>query len=87
MFSCNLRCRLIFSHGCSQTCRVSSLRAGPEVVFRITCTLIVNLCGISHVISINEYRPTFLLGERGSRVTRVRSHKWCVRVWNSPEDL
>ena len=29
VFSCNLRCRLIFLHGCSRTYRVASLRAGP----------------------------------------------------------
>ena len=29
VFSCNLRCLLIFLHGCSRTYRVASLRAGP----------------------------------------------------------
>ena len=29
VFSCNLRCRLIFWHGRSRTYRVASLRAGP----------------------------------------------------------
>ena len=29
MFSCNLRCLLIFFHGRSRTYRVASLRAGP----------------------------------------------------------
>ena len=29
VFSCNLRCWLIFLHGCSRTYRVASLRAGP----------------------------------------------------------
>ena len=29
MFSCNLRCLLIFLHGRSRTYRVASLRAGP----------------------------------------------------------
>ena len=29
VFSCNLRCRLIFLHGWSRTYRVASLRAGP----------------------------------------------------------
>ena len=57
VFSCNLRCMLIFLHGCSWTYRVASLRAGP--VGRISynlyaCTLIVNMCGMSLVISINE---------------------------------
>ena len=48
VFSCNLRCRLIFLHDCSRTHRVASLRAGP--VGRITCTLIVNMCVLSLVI-------------------------------------
>ena len=48
--SCNLRCRLIFLHGCSRTYRVASLRAGWLAVFHITCTLIVNMCGMSLVI-------------------------------------
>ena len=39
VFSCNLRYWWIFLHGCSQTYRVASLR--------ITCTLIVNMCGMS----------------------------------------
>ena len=59
MFSCNLRCLLIFLHGRSRTYRVASLRAGSVAVFRITCTLIVNMCGVSLVISINEYTLLF----------------------------
>ena len=31
-----------------------------RAVFRITCTLIVNMCGMSLVISINEYTLVFI---------------------------
>ena len=66
VFSCNLRCLLIFLHGRSRTYQSTGYtKYGPPVqlacvlgrwaVFRITCTFIVNMCGMSLVISINEY--------------------------------
>ena len=55
MFSCNLRCRLIFLHGCSQTYRVASLRAGP--VGRISYNLYFDCKHVRSVTCdlINEY--------------------------------
>ena len=55
MFSCNLRCRLIFLHGCSRTYRVASLRAGP--VGRISYNLYFD-CKRARSVTcdlINEY--------------------------------
>ena len=55
MFSCNLRCRLIFLHGCSRTYRVASLRAGP--VGRISYNLYFDCKHVRSVTCdlINEY--------------------------------
>ena len=47
MLSCNLRCRLIFLHGCSRTYRVASLLAGPVGRISYNLYLIVNMCGLS----------------------------------------
>ena len=59
MFSCNLRFRLIFSHGCFRTYCVASLRAGP--VGRISYNLYFDCKHVRSVTCdlINEY--TFLL--------------------------
>ena len=55
MFSCNLRCRLIFLHGRSRTYRVASLRAGP--VGRISYNLYFDCKHVRYVTCdlINEY--------------------------------
>ena len=57
MFSCNLRCRLIFLHGnlCFRTYRVASLRAGP--VGRISYNLNFDCKHVRSVTCdlINEY--------------------------------
>ena len=60
MFSCNLRCLLIFLHGCSQTYRVASLRAGP--VGRISYNLHFDCKHVRSVTCdlINEYTFLFL---------------------------
>ena len=60
MFSCNLRCRLIFLHGFSRTYRVASLRAGP--VGRISYNLYFDC---KHVRSVtcdlrNEYTKSII---------------------------
>ena len=62
MFSCNLRCRLIFLYGCSRTYRVASLRAGP--VGRISYNLYFDCKHVRSVTCdlINEY--TFFGGVR-----------------------
>ena len=59
MFSCNLRFRLIFLHGCSRTHCVASLRAVP--VGRISYNLYFDCKHVRSVICdlINEY--TFFL--------------------------
>ena len=63
MFSCNLRCRLIFLRGCSRTYRVASLRAGP--VGRISYNLYFDCKHVRSVTCdlINEYTffETYLL--------------------------
>ena len=58
VFSCNLRCRLIFMHGCSRTYRVTSLRAGP--VGRISYNLYFDCKHVRSVTCdlINEYTLT-----------------------------
>ena len=55
MFSCNLRFRLIFLHGCSRAYRVASLRAGP--VGRISYNLYSDCKHVRSVTCdlINEY--------------------------------
>ena len=55
MFSCNLRCLLIFLHGRSRTHRVASLRAGP--VGRISYNMYFDCKLVRYVTcdSINEY--------------------------------
>ena len=55
MFSCNLRCRLIFLHGCSRTYCVASLRTGP--VGRISYNLHFDYKHVRSVTCdlINEY--------------------------------
>ena len=55
MFSCNLRCQLIFLHGRSRTYRVASLRAGP--VGRISYNLYFDCKHVRYVTCdlINEY--------------------------------
>ena len=56
VFSCNLRCRLIFLHFRSRTYRVASLRAGP--VGRISYNLYFDCKYVRYVICdlINEYK-------------------------------
>ena len=60
MFSCNLRCRLIFLHGCSRTYREASLRAGP--VGRISYNLYFDFKLVRSVTCdlINEYIYIYL---------------------------
>ena len=55
VFSCNLRCRLIFLHGRSWTYRVASLHAGP--VGRISYNLYFDCKHVRYVTCdlINEY--------------------------------
>ena len=63
MFSCNLRCRLVFLHGRSRTHRVASLRAGP--VGRISYNLCFDCKHVQYVTCdlINEYTYTILYEE------------------------
>ena len=72
MFSCNLRFRLIFLHGCSRTYCVASLRAGPVGVGRISYNLYFDC---KHVLSvtcdlINEYtlQVTKIVTSPGPRI-------------------
>ena len=60
MFSCNLRFRLIFLHGCSRTHCVASLRAVP--VGRISYNLYFDCKHVRSVTCdlINEYTFLFL---------------------------
>ena len=60
MSSCNLRCRLIFLHGRSQTYRVASLLAGP--VGRISYNLYFDCKHVRYVTCdlINEYTTCIL---------------------------
>ena len=62
MFSCNLRCRLIFLHGCSRTYRVASLRAGP--VGRISYNLYraVATAGATGALHRGPRAPTVFRG-------------------------
>ena len=55
VFSCNLRCQLIFLHGRSRTYRVATLRAGP--VGRISYNLYFDCKHVRYVTCdlINEY--------------------------------
>ena len=55
VFSCNLRCQLIFLHGRSRTYRVASLRAGP--VGRISYNMYFDCKHVRYVTRdlINEY--------------------------------
>ena len=55
LFSCNLRCWLIFLHGRSRTYRVASLRAGPVARISYNLYFDCNMCCMSLVILINEY--------------------------------
>ena len=60
MFSCNLRCRLIFLHSRSRTYQVAGLRAGP--VGHISCILYFNCEHVRCVTCdlINEYTSNIL---------------------------
>ena len=59
VFSCNLRCLLIFLHGCSRTYHVASLRAGP--VGRISYSLYFDCKHVRYVTCdlINKYNFFF----------------------------
>ena len=60
VFSCNLRCRLIFLHGRSRTYRVASLHAGP--VGLISYNLYFDGKHVRYVTCdlINEYSSSLL---------------------------
>ena len=59
VFSCNLRCMLIFLHGCSRTYRVASLRAGP--VGRISYNLYFDCKHVRYVTCDFNKRIYFTL--------------------------
>ena len=72
VFSCNLRCRLIFLHGCSRTYRVASLRAGP--VGRISYNLYFDCKHVRSVTCdlINEYTILYYIRLFHCEVDRSR---------------
>ena len=72
MFSCNLRFRLIFLHGCSRTHCVASLRAVP--VGRISYNLYFDCKHVRSVTCdlINEY-------------TFMKSSQSAVLLWLAPQ--
>ena len=49
MFSCNLRCRLIFLHGCSRTYRIASLCAGPVGSISYNLHFDCKTCAVCHL--------------------------------------
>ena len=84
MFSCNLRCRLIFLHGRSRTYRVASLHGGP--VGRIS----YNLYFVRYVTCdlINEYSCFVIITDKITLVqlclrciTRAQPLGGRERVW------
>ena len=68
MFSCNLRCQLIFLHGRSRTHRVASMRAGP--VGRISYNM---------YFDCQRRRKVEKSGGSGFYDIHVSIHKICVR--------
>ena len=78
MFSCNLRFRLIFLHGCSRTHCVASLRAVP--VGRISYNLYFDCKHVRSVTCdlINEYTFLGLNQSSSMGITNYRCHSVLV---------
>ena len=79
MFSCNLRCLLIFLHGRSRTYRVASLRAGP--VGRISYNLYFDCKHVRYVTCDFNKRIYFLRMEIESWKT-LKQNLFRIHQWN-----
>ena len=80
MFSCNLRCRLIFLHGRSRTYRVASLRAGP--VGRISYNLYFDCKHVRYVTCdlINEYTGNQFIWKNSMVTSVIAKYKLVVQL-------
>ena len=86
VFSCNLRCPLIFLHGCSRTYRVASLRAGPvdrishnlyfdcKHVRSVTCDLINEYTFFHHTIQFYCYHHKSYQSDHKSYTFKLSPH-------------